>query len=47
VIVGSSYYGKNIDTPYVKKLKEKSKALGNQIRWWPFATHQELPGIYL
>lgn len=46
IMVGSSYYGKNIETPYVRNLKEKSKSLGDRIRWWPFTTHRKLPSIY-
>ncbi|SEN42570.1 YheC/YheD family protein [Lihuaxuella thermophila] len=46
LIVGSSYYGKNIETPYVRNLKEKSKELGQSIRWWPFTPHHQLPAIY-
>ncbi|MBA4494453.1 YheC/YheD family protein [Paenactinomyces guangxiensis] len=46
IIVGSSYYGKNIETPYVRNLKEKSKPLGTHIRWWPFTSHHQLPSIY-
>jgi glycosyltransferase involved in cell wall biosynthesis len=45
-IVGSSFYGKNIETPYVKMLKEKSKPLKEAIRFHPFVPHRRLPQIY-
>lgn len=45
-IVGSSFYGKNIETPYVKMLKEKSKPLKDAIHFHPFVPHRRLPQIY-
>jgi glycosyltransferase involved in cell wall biosynthesis/glutathione synthase/RimK-type ligase-like ATP-grasp enzyme len=46
LIVGSSFYGRPWETPYVRKLKEKTQEWGETIRWWPFMTHDRLPEIY-
>lgn len=46
MVIGSSYYGKNTETPYVKELHEKTKSWGDSIRWWPYTSHYHLPFLY-
>lgn len=46
LVVGSSFYGNDTETPYVKDLRRQSKSWGDSIRWWPYTSHYHLPFLY-
>ncbi|MBA4542179.1 YheC/YheD family protein [Thermoactinomyces daqus] len=46
LIVGSSFYGRNVETGYLRKCRQLGREHGEQIRWWPHIPHQGLPAVY-
>lgn len=46
LIAGSSYYGKNIETEYLKTCKQIVKSCENQIEWLGYVPNDQLPEIY-
>ncbi|MBD1372915.1 YheC/YheD family protein [Hazenella sp. IB182357] len=46
LIAGSSYYGRNVHTKYVQKVKSLARKLGNQICFLPYQPHDYMPEIY-
>ncbi|MGA9174863.1 MAG: YheC/YheD family protein [Thermoactinomyces sp.] len=46
LIVGSSFYGRNVETDYMRKCRRLGRPLGDQIRWWSHVPHAVLPEVY-
>src|SRR5690606_10705725 len=42
LIVGGAYYGRNKRTPYVEKLHQLAKSLGQAVRFTPYVPHEKI-----
>ncbi|RXT13966.1 glycosyltransferase family 4 protein [Ammoniphilus sp. CFH 90114] len=46
IITGASRYGRNVMTPYVRKIQNKTKTLGNHVTFTNFIKPHKIPYIY-
>lgn len=46
VVVGSPYYGRNVDTAYVRQIKRHASQLGGAVRFVPFVSPQSVQDCY-
>ncbi|MBN2909456.1 YheC/YheD family protein [Polycladomyces sp. WAk] len=46
VIVGSSRYGRHVETPYAKEIQEQIRSLKEDVHWIPHVPHTEVPRYY-
>ena len=46
VVAGSPYYGKNVTTPYVRMIRERSSEIRDHIVWTNFVAPEQIPNMY-
>ncbi|OYD09551.1 YheC/YheD family protein [Paludifilum halophilum] len=46
LIVGGSHYGRMIQTPYVRMIREQMKPFRDMVTWIPFVPHSQMPSYY-
>lgn len=46
VVVGSSFYGRNLNTPYVRHIKKYASLLEDSVRFVPFVSPQKIQDYY-
>ncbi|MFC4077949.1 YheC/YheD family protein [Salinithrix halophila] len=45
LIAGGSHYGKNLPTPYVRRIRKEAQGLGEGITWLPYVRHDHVPTL--